>query len=288
MIKLFKNMMDADTRLVGINKRNIQYVYPNNPRKYFPLANDKVLSKSILEKNDVPVPETYAVIEGLWEIDKKIKLLTDKEKFVVKPAGGSGGGGILILSKSEKDRWVTPSGEIFTKQKLSNHLASILYGVYSKSDNDKVIIEYCLTPHIFLKEIYDNGIPDFRIILLHNEPIMAMLRVPTEKSGGKANLHQGAMGIGIDMKTGTLNQGFYKNKHIDHHPDSGVVFFGKKIPDWKKIVDIAIKSSKLVPLNFLGIDIIPDMEKGPMVIEINARPGLQIQNINKTGLIQAK
>jgi len=31
---------------------------------------------------------------------------------------------------------------------------------------------------------------------------MAMLRLPTKESGGKANLQQGAIGLGIDMASG--------------------------------------------------------------------------------------
>ncbi|MDA3954792.1 MAG: hypothetical protein PF485_14180 [Bacteroidales bacterium] len=287
MKKFIQKILNADESIVGINMRNIEYVYPNNPRKFFPLANDKVLSKEILEKEKIPVPKTYAVIYNLWEIEEKIQLISQYPSIVIKPANGRGGGGILILNRKDNNNWTTPSGEIITKRKLSYHIATVLYGVYSMAESDKAIVEFCLTPHDFLKQIFEEGIPDFRIIVLNRVPVMSMLRVPTKKSGGKANLHQGALGIGIDMKKGMLTHGFYKNKFINEHPDSGYHFSGIDIPDWEKTLQISVESSKLFPLNYLGVDIILDKNLGPLVIEVNARPGLQIQNINNLGLKSA-
>ncbi len=286
MIKYLKRLLDAGDYLVGINNRNIGYVYPNNPRKYFPYANDKALTKKVLEENGVPTADTYTIISNLWEINEKLKAVENVSTFVVKPAQGSGGGGILLLKKVEDGVWKTPSGEVYNREKLEHHVATVIYGIYSSRDSDKAIIEYCLTPHSFFTNIYDKGVPDFRVLLYHDDPIMAMLRVPTKQSGGKANLHQGAIGIGIDMKSGKLLEGFHQNKYIKEHPDSKTVFEGMDIPDWEKAIDISVKTSKLFPLNYLGVDIIVDEVKGPLVIEINVRPGLQIQNINKTGLIE--
>ena len=284
MKKLLKKILEGQKSLIGINERNLSYVYPYNPRKHFPLANDKVLSKSILEKNSIAVPKTYAVICELWEIKQKLELISTLDEIVIKPANGSGGAGILILFRNKDDEWLTHSGEVYNKEKITHHIASILYGVYSIGDKDKTIVEYCLSPHQFLTDIYEKGIPDFRIIVFKNTPLMAMLRVPTKKSRGKANLHQGAMGIGIDMEKGVLTKGFYKNRYVDSHPDSGFLFAGKQIPEWKKTLDVSIQTSKHFPLKYMGIDIIIDRNQGPMVIEINARPGLQIQNINAMGL----
>jgi len=284
MIKLLKKILSSEDYIMSINLRNVGYVYPNNPRKFFKLANDKILSKSIMEKNNIPVPETYTIINGLWEIEEKWESISNRDKIVIKPANGSGGNGILILFRKDDKTWLTHSGEIYKKDKIIYHLASILYGVFSMGENDTVLIEYCIEPHSFLSNIYNKGIPDFRIILLKNVPLISMLRVPTLSSGGKANLHQGAIGVGIDMDKGSLTEGLYKNKYIRAHPDSGNEFADQPIPHWKKILNIAIETSKLFPLKYLGIDIITDKNIGPMVIEINARPGLQIQAINKTGL----
>lgn len=284
MIQFLKKALRAGDSIVGMNNRNIGFVYPNNPRKYYPYANDKALTKQVLEENKIPTPTTFAIISNMWEVKEKVKEIEQYEAIVIKPAHGSGGGGILILS-NQNGVWIDPSGEVFKFDQVVHHVASILYGVFSLGNSDKAIVEYCLTPHPFFTEIYKKGIPDFRILMYKKQAIMSMLRVPTKRSGGKANLHQGALGIGVDMKKGCLTQGMYNNKYIDHHPDNGALFAGKALPDWDKTLQIACDTSLIFPLDYLGIDIIYDQDLGPLVIEINARPGLQIQNVNKAGII---
>jgi alpha-L-glutamate ligase-like protein len=164
-------------------------------------------------------------------------------------------------------------------------MADILYGAYSHDHADRVIVEEKIVPHPFFHEIYPVGIPDIRLIFHNDQPIQGMLRIPTRKSQGKANLHQGAFGIGIDLDSGVLGHGIRKNRKLDVHPDSGIRFSGMKIPDWHRFMEISSRTAELVPLKFLGIDLIMDRERGPLVIEINARPGLQIQNANGTGLL---
>ena len=269
---------------MGINQRNLQLIYPNNPRKFFFMANDKATSKLLCEKHKIPVPETYLIIERAWEIDKKFEEISSLTDFVIKPSNGSGGNGILILRKSGEDQWESPGGKKYTKGMLKMHIASINYGAYSHDNADKCIIEQRIETHPFFTEIYPNGIPDVRVILLQHEPIMAMLRFPTDASGGKANLHQGAIGTGIDMKDGRITQGYYRHRIIHKHPDSGVRFQGMQIPHWNEILSISISVAMLVPLKYIGVDIIVDKIRGPLIIEINARPGLQIQNANLQGL----
>ena len=41
---------------------------------------------------------------------------------------------------------------------------------------------------------------------------MAMLRLPTKASGGRANLHQGAIGAGVDLVTGVTHHAVLKNR----------------------------------------------------------------------------
>jgi len=43
------------------------------------------------------------------------------------------------------------------------------------------------------------GLPDIRVIAYNMVPVMAMMRIPTKESGGKANIHGGACAVGIDI-----------------------------------------------------------------------------------------
>lgn len=276
--------MNAGQAVVGINQRNLSFVYPSNPRKYFYLADDKAKTKELLERNSVPVPETYTIIERVWEIDEKLESISGLNEMVVKPSNGSGGSGILILGRNKAGNWQTPGKKTYDAGTLKMHIAAILYGAFAHEKADKCIIEQKIEPHPVLVEIYSDGIADVRIILHHDQPLMAMLRVPTDLSSGKANLHQGAIGVGIEMEEGRLKQGYYRNRFVDEHPNTGIAFNGIQLPYWEEMIRISVQAAQLVPLKYLGVDIIIDQHRGPLVIEINARPGLQIQNANRQGL----
>jgi alpha-L-glutamate ligase-like protein len=285
-MKYINRILELQQKVIGMNERNYRIINRLNPNEYRHFANDKAICKKVLEENGIPTPKTYCVIEAMREIEEKLSSIEHLNDFVVKPAMGSGGQGILILKKTDENVWQSPSGEVYTRKDLSMHVANILFGKFSKKMFDKVIIEYRLIPHSDFKKIFKRGVPDFRIILLNTKPIMAMLRMPTEESDGKANLHAGAIGLGVDLRTGALTRGYNQitDQMVSRHPDSKVLFEGMRLPDWEKTVAISIATAKVFPLNYLGIDIVYDETFGPMVIEINSRPGMQIQNVNAIGL----
>ena len=267
---------------LGINNRNLGYIYPGNLRKYHKLANDKSLTKVILEQNDLACPETYAIIDSLGEIETAWKSVTHLSELVIKPGRGHGGNGILILKKKQ-GKWYSGKNRI-KDDEIYYHIANIIYGTFALSDQDVAIIEEFIFPPQFFRDIYADGVPDIRIILHKNRPVLSMLRMPTSISKGKANLHQGGLAIGIDMLSGTLTEAFNGKKYYDFHPDSLVEIKGKVLPYWNELVQLSIATSEVFPLDYLGIDIILDRQKGPLVMEINLKPGLGIQLANKKGL----
>ncbi|MEN9942510.1 MAG: hypothetical protein RLZZ91_511 [Bacteroidota bacterium] len=285
-MKYLDRILELQSKVIGMNERNYRIINRLNPREFRKFANDKALCKQVLEENNIPTPQTYCIIESMRDIDAKLNSVLHLEDVVIKPAMGNGGQGILILKRIEDNVWQTPSGEMFTRKLLVMHIANILFGKFSSRLYDKVIIEYRLMPHSDFHKIFKKGVPDFRIILLKAQPVMAMLRMPTERSDGKANLHAGAIGLGVDLETGKLTRGYNQltDEMVSRHPDSKVLFEGMKLPDWEKTLAISIATAKAFPLNYLGIDIVYDEKLGPMVIEINSRPGMQIQNVNAIGL----
>ena len=285
-MKYVEKILNLQEKVIGMNQRNYHIINKLNPRQYRNFANDKALCKQVLEENKIPTPPTYCVIESMREIDEKLNTVIHLDDIVVKPAMGNGGQGILILERVEENVWRTPSGDMFNRKTLVMHIANFLFGKFSSRLFDKVIIEYRLKPHSDFHKIFKKGVPDFRIILLNAQPIMAMLRMPTEESDGKANLHAGAIGLGVDLETGRLTRGYNQltDEMVSRHPDSKVLFEGMKLPDWDKTLEISIATAKVFPLNYLGVDIVYDEKQGPMVIEINSRPGMQIQNVNGLGL----
>ena len=276
----------SDAGVMGINKRNCDYTLVYNPRKYYPLVDDKLRTKQLAIDAGIAVPELYGVIEIEHQIRDLPEFLKKYSDFVVKPAQGTGGEGIEIIVGRIKNLYRKPSGRHMTEAELQHHVSNILNGLFSLGGHeDKAIIEYRVKFDPVFDAISYQGVPDIRIIVFMGFPIMAMLRLPTHMSGGKANLHKGAIGVGIDISNGRTLNAVWKNEVIIEHPDTRNPVTGFEIPKWDELLMIAAKCYGLTGLGYMGVDIVLDRVKGPLVLEMNARPGLNIQIANHMGLL---
>jgi alpha-L-glutamate ligase-like protein len=282
------NFFKKRAEILGMNSRNLEYIRPFNRRRAKQFADNKLFSKRILKKNGVTVPDLLFKISSLEELEN-FDWTKLPDSFALKPNRGFGGEGILIVygkKKNSEDTWIKADRSRVTIEDLKNHIRNILDGSFSLSNTpDVAFFERRLQLLKLFKPYSYKGIPDIRIIVFNKIPIMAMLRLPTQESGGKANLHQGAIGVGIDMASGittTAIQG--KNKFIERVPNSRLIISGLKIPYWKDILLLALKTQEISGLGFLGVDVAIDKELGPVVLELNARPGLSIQLANLSGL----
>jgi len=278
-----KRFFTASTQVLNMNQRNLEYIYPNNARSDFPIADNKLLTKKVLTKVGVSVPETYVSFSSFFEMRNMAQDLAAFETFVIKPAQGSGGGGILVMGSKYKDGWKTLGGSYYTLAELKKHIADIIFGVYSFGLSDHAIIEAKIEQHEALNQLSPFGLTDVRMILCQHQPVLSMLRVPTKESDGKANLHQGALGVGIDIETGLATYATHYGEAIECHPDTQVSLQEFSLPFWQKIVQMSIKSAESVPLKYLGVDLVVSTDK-PLVLEVNVRPGIEIQNANMIGM----
>jgi alpha-L-glutamate ligase-like protein len=286
MIGVFKNARGLHAGgVLGINRRNAAYTLVHNRRELYPLVDDKLETKRLAEKAGVAVPPLYAVVEIEREIRALPQKLADREDFVVKPARGSQGDGILVVVGRSRDTYRLADGTSLTEAELAFHVSNTLSGVFSLGgQTDRALVEYRVQFDPVFERIAYRGVPDIRVIVFLGVPVMAMVRLPTRMSRGKANLHQGALGAGIDMATGTTLSAVWRDRIVDDHPDTGVAVAGVKIPGWDTLLDIAARSFELTGLGYVGIDLVLDREMGPLVLELNARPGLAIQLANRAGL----
>lgn len=282
MISLFRRLKKQG--VLSINQRNTDFVLRYNPRKLYPLVDDKLLTKKLALKAGIAVPPLYDIIETEQQIKTIHERFAPYDDFVVKPARGSGGDGILVFRDKVYGRYRQINGKLTTGQELSYHLSSLLSGAYSLGGHsDYAIIEKRVVVDPVFAEVSYEGIPDVRIITLLGYPAMAMVRLPTRQSGGKANLHQGAIGVGVDLASGKTLGGVFQNDTIDYHPDTLNSIVGIEVPYWNKILEIASSCYDLTGLGYLGVDIVLDKEQGPLMLELNARPGLNIQIANREG-----
>ncbi len=271
--------------ILGLNKRNGDYIARYNSRRLYPLVDDKLLTKSLALEAGMAVPELYGVTTAQHEISQLPSLLTGHEDFVLKPARGSGGNGILVITGTLEGRYRRPGGQLLREEELGHHVSGILSGLYSLGgQRDRAMLEYRVRFDPLFEQVTFQGVPDIRVIVFLGHPAMAMVRLPTRYSDGKANLHQGAIGAGIDLATGRTLAGVLGNDVVRAHPDTGQSIRGLEIPGWQTILELAARCFEITGLGYLGVDIVLDDERGPLILELNARPGLNIQIANGQGL----
>lgn len=290
--------------VLGLNSRNHLYTSRYNTREGKRIANSKLLSKRTLRERGVRVPETYGIIKSHDKLEKfDFGRLPDD--FVVKPNNGLGGQGIVVVEKRAyegEQAWITSTGSRLEAEDLRLHIADILAGQYSMDDlADSAYIEERVKVHpVFARYSY-HGTPDIRVIVFNKVPVMSYVRLPTEESGGRANLFQGAAAVGIDIATGVTTYGVHHGRAVEFFPGTRRKLAGIMIPEWEAILETAIAASEAVGLGYMAADIVlqtmtskqgrvnsnkvgEGIQAVPMVLEINAQPGLKIQIANRAGL----
>jgi len=285
---------EMNSKVLGLNRKLLRQL---NPRKYRRYADDKLLTKRILSKKKIKTPQLFKIIRTKEQIEY-INWESLPKSFVIKPNRGTHGSGIIVFYGQRKKslEWIMPNLETMDILQLKQHLSDIIDGKYSIDGKpDVAFFEERISNHKILKPYSYRGIPDIRIISYNNIPIMAELRLPTRESKGTANLHAGGIGVGIDIASGVTTTAIHRKRFdiigdqydiIEETLDNPKLpLRGIKIPYWDKILELTIKCQQYSKLGFLGVDIVIDRDKGPLVLELNARPGLAIQLANQEGLL---
>jgi glutathione synthase/RimK-type ligase-like ATP-grasp enzyme len=316
--------------ILGMNRRNAEFILDHNPRSLFPVVDDKLKMAELCRRIDVPVPEVFGVVASFGNLQNLERILLGRDDFVVKPNCGSGGRGILVITgrdegRADKDKekgrqgeretangrssvlpfsaspllsawnasrgpcptplFVRHNGEKITLDQLRQHLSDILSGLYSLGgQTDVALLQQRIQLHGAFVPVSFKGIPDIRVIIYKKAPALAMLRLPTRASGGRANLHQGGLGVGIDLATGITHHAVCQGTSVTVHPDTGASLIGVRVPFWRRVLEMSAQVAEAVGLGYVGIDIVIDARHGPMLLEANARPGLAIQMANGVGL----
>lgn len=273
------------SNILGLNARTVAYAYRYNSRKGKNIADSKIQTAKVLKAAGIAHPKIYKKFKNPKDVyDYNFHNLPDK--FALKPSRGLGGEGIIVVKRHLKNgNWLTTQKKKIGIEDLKLHILDILEGAYSMGNVPDVafIQEYIGRAKAFRRWAY-RGTPDIRIIVFNKVPVMAMLRLPTRESGGRANLYQGAIGAGIDIATGVTTKAVLHEEQILFKPGTERKLRGIKIPNWTKVLETAVNAQIASGLGYLGVDIVIHPEKGPMVLELNAQPGLKIQLANGVGL----
>jgi alpha-L-glutamate ligase-like protein len=274
--------------ILGLNERNAQVIQRLNARKLFPLVDDKLWTKRLALEAGISVPELYGAIDSQHDVRSWSQIAEQHDDFVIKPAHGTGGDGILVVTGRSSRRqhlYQLIDGSVIAEAEICHHVSNIISGQYSfVGSRDCAMIEYRVETDPFFVAVSFQGVPDVRVLVYKGYPVMAMVRLATRRSRGKANLHQGAVGAGIDLASGRTLSGVLGNEIVVEHPDTGEPIAGLDIPSWEQFLSLAARCYELTGLGYLGVDIVLDRTRGPLILELNARPGLNIQIANKSGL----
>lgn len=272
--------------IIGMNRRNIRYIGRYNDRRLYPLVDDKLKTKLLAQEYGITTPALIGTVRTQFGVKHLSEMLDGHNGFVIKPAKGSGGKGILVIDHVEGGAFVKPSGARLGLADIERHASNILSGLYSLGGSpDVAVVEALINFDERLLEYTYEGVPDIRVIVFLGYPVMAMMRLSTAASDGKANLHQGAVGVGLDIASGSAIRGVQFDRTRHDHPDTGHELASLHIPDWSTLLLLAAGCYEMTGmLGYLGTDMVLDRDHGPMLLELNARPGLAIQMANGEGL----
>ncbi len=281
----FRGWRRIRTEVLGMNRRNLDLIQRYNEGPLFAVVDHKQQTKAALSAAGLPVPATYAMCGRHGDLYAFAEEMERRAEFVLKPARGAGGEGVLVVAGRDGDSFRTANGRRIGRRELLAHAADILAGAYALSQaRDDAVLEYRLRSAPEMEPLSVGGVADIRIVVYRGVPMMAMLRLPTRASNGRANLHSGGIGVGLDLRTGKTGHAIWRGRVVEVHPDTGVPLRGWSVPAWPEMLQFAARAYDALPLGYFGVDIVLDAARGPVILELNARPGLAIQLSTRQGL----
>ncbi len=150
------------------------------------------------------------------------------------------------------------------------------------SGDSKYIVEEYFYQNGFLHDVNPSSLNTIRVTTARNKngikPLYSYFRAGGAGSAVD-NLHSGGVSYPIDVDTGIIHEGHtYKEYGIVNHPSSNIKVAGYQIPNWKEIIDFAIRLHQMAPegAGLIGWDFCVSND-GIIVIEGNAGPGFPVE-----------
>ncbi|MBQ9071789.1 MAG: hypothetical protein IJY25_01340 [Bacilli bacterium] len=246
------------------------------------LLNNKVVCSDLF-KNDLDIPKVYCFKKGkkiyssgnIKTYKDIIKLLKNKQSFIMKPISKGKGSDIYKIEYNTKE--IKINNMVISESEIINLL---------KRKDNWFISDY-IKQAKYLDDIYEYTTNTIRLITVRNaetkkcEVLYAVQRIGRKSSIPVDNGSKGGFVSKIDLETGELSEArtIQTNEKYDIHPDSNKIIKGVKIPNWKKIKETYTKVMEKYPyFNFVAWDILVT-DSGTSLIEANTSSGVNIIQI---------
>ena len=130
MFNLFKAfVLPQRLKQIGVlnmNARNFSVIGQYNSRRLYPLVDDKVKTKELASSVGIQTPKLIGIIRAQYEVKNILNIVKGWKGFVIKPAHGSGGKGVLVIKKYTKNYFRTASNHVLTFSDLYQHISNVL------------------------------------------------------------------------------------------------------------------------------------------------------------------
>jgi hypothetical protein len=226
------------------------------------------------------------------EIEQQVHPAELDTDLFVKPVCGRGGKGAERWDRIGAERYRNPQGEELGREELFARLQR-------RSVTTPLLIQTRLRNHPELAPLNNDALSTVRVLTCLNEAgepelVGAALRMAIGGNHVVDNLHAGGIAAAVDLDSGRLgpasNLGADSSLGwIERHPNSDAPVTGVVLPMWDEVRMLAVRAHKAFDDRVLvgwDIAITPD---GPMVVEANGTPDLDImQRFVRHGLMAAR
>ena len=254
------------------------------------ILSDKAAFAELCERHQVRTVPVLALASG-GRIDRRADDAEFNRDLFVKPNVGRGGKGA--------ERWDyvgpgyrNPAGEEIGRDDLFARLAK-------KSLSERVIVQPRIVNHSALERLNNGALSTVRILTCldesgHPEVVGAAMRMAIDANHVVDNLHAGGIAAAVDVDFGTLGPASDLGADasfgwVERHPGTGAQIIGTQLPMWEDVKGFAVRAhGAFGDRMVVGWDIAITPE-GPMLIEGNGAPDLDImQRFIRHGLMAAR
>ncbi len=257
--------------------------------RYSAVLNDKLYFACVLHDFEQYSPQLYALIahRRTHFFDRTIaknaptimELCMMKGSIVLKPLGGGGGEGVLVMRINNGE--IVVNGKAVSSETLPSLLGHL---------EDYLVTEF-IDQHEYSSTIFPSTTNTIRAVTMwddeEGEPFLAVAvhRFGRRSSGHVDNWTLGGLSVPIDLESGELGKGvsypvsgellFY-----ERHPDTQEQIEGVRIPHWEFVKSTILEiAGALSFVPYIGWDIIVT-EKAFKIIEGNNRTDVNLLQVH--------